>query len=448
MEFIPQIIFILAFGVAAFLIRKRVLRIAGNIQLGKSLTRTDKPSQRLKTMILIALGQGKMFHKPIAGFMHLFIYVGFILVNIEVLEIVLDGILGTHRIFTNFLPASLYGFLIGFFELLAVLVIVACVVFLIRRNIIKVERFTKPELKGWASLDANLILIIEVVLMFFILTMNATDSILQTRTFEHNHYAHHQTAPFLFSQFLMPIFSGIENNTILVIIERICWWGHILGIMAFALYVTYSKHLHIFLAFPNTYFSNLEPKGKFENMASVTNEVKLALELIQDDGTAPPPPTSFGANDVNNLTWKNIMDSYSCTECGRCTAACPANITGKKLSPRKVMMDTRDRAEEVGSFIEKGKTIEEALTMGNTLFSDTYISKEELMACTTCNACAEACPINIDPLNIIMQMRQYVALEESSVPQHWARILQNIQNNGSPWQISPAERFNWAEDVK
>ncbi len=447
MAFISQIIFILAFGVAAFLIRKRVLRIAGNVQLGKSIARTDNPSQRLKTMILIALGQGKMFSKPVVGLLHFLIYIGFILINIEVLEIVLDGILGTHRIFSSVMPASLYSFLISFFEFLAVGVIVACIAFLTRRNVIKIQRFIKPELKGWAKLDANLILTIEIVLMFFILIMNATDSILQTRTFEHNHYAHHQTAPFLFSQFLMPIFSGIENNTILVLIERLCWWGHILGIMAFALYVTYSKHLHIFLAFPNTYFSNLEPKGKFENMLSVTNEVKLALGLIQDDGSMLPP-TSFGANDVNNLTWKNIMDSYSCTECGRCTEVCPANITGKKLSPRKVMMDTRDRAEEIGSFIEKGKTIEEALTLGNTLYSETYVSKEELMACTTCNACADACPINIDPVNIIMQMRQYVALEESSVPQHWARILQNIQNNGSPWQISPAERFNWAEDVK
>jgi heterodisulfide reductase subunit C len=447
MEFLPQIIFVLTLGVATFLIRKRVLRIAGNIQLGRNLSRTDNPPQRLKTMILIALGQGKMFHKPIAGLMHLLIYIGFLLVNVEVLEIVLDGILGTHRLFSNFLPVSLYSFLISFFEFLAVGVIVACVVFLVRRNVIKIERFTKPELKGWASLDANLILTIEIVLMFFILIMNATDSILQTRTFEHNHYAHHQTAPFLFSQFLIPIFSGIQNNTILIIIERVCWWGHIIGIMAFALYVTYSKHLHIFLAFPNTYFSNLEPKGKFENMSSITNEVKLAMGLIQDDGTSTPP-TSFGANDVNNLTWKNIMDAYSCTECGRCTASCPANITGKKLSPRKIMMDTRDRAEEVGNYIAQGKSVEEALKMGKTLFSDTYISKEELMACTTCNACVEACPINIDPVNIIMQIRQYVALEESSVPQHWARILQNIQNNGSPWQISPADRFNWAEEVK
>jgi ferredoxin len=444
MAFIPQIIFILAFGTAFFLIRKRVLRIAKNIHLGKSINRFDNPSERWKTMFLIALGQKKMFHRPIPAFLHLLIYVGFLLVNIEVAEIVLDGILGTHRVATAILPIGFYSFLISFFEFLAVGVIVACVAFLIRRNVMKLPRFVKPELKGWPMLDANLILIIETVLMFCILTMNAADTVLQTREFEHNHYV--KTGGFLFSSFLVPMLSGIENNSVLIFIERFGWWAHILGIMAFALYVTYSKHLHIFLAFPNTYFSDLTPKGKFENMASVTREVQLAMGIIQDDGQTPPP-TSFGADDINDLTWKNLMDAYSCTECGRCTAACPANITGKKLSPRKIMMDTRDRAEEIGNYIEKGKTVEEALTMGNKLYSDQYISKEELMACTTCNACAEACPINIDPVNIIMQMRQYVAMEESGTPPAWNSMFQNIETSFSPWKFSPSDRFNWVDEV-
>jgi heterodisulfide reductase subunit C len=444
MAYIPQILFLIAFCSAFYFIRKRVLRIAGNIALGKSIARTDNFSKRLQTMFLVAFGQGKMFHRPVVGALHFLIYIGFILINIEVLEIVLDGILGTHRLFANVLPVAFYNFLISFFELLAVGVIVACVAFLSRRNVLKIDRFQKPELKGFPTLDANMILIIEVVLMFCILLMNASDSILQNRAFEHNHYA--KVGSFWFSQMLIPVLSGFGDTT-LVVLERVGWWLHILGIMGFALYVTYSKHLHIFLAFPNTFFSNLEPKGKFENMASVKREVEIMLELIKDDGSVPPP-TSFGANDVQNLTWKNLMDAYSCTECGRCTSSCPANITGKKLSPRKVMMDTRDRAEQIGNYIESGKSIADALAMGDKLYSETYISKEELMACTTCNACAEACPINIDPLNIIMQMRQYVVLEESSAPSHWNNIFGAMESNGSPWKVSASDRFNWASEVK
>ncbi len=444
MAYIPQILFLVAFGCAFYLIRKRIMRIAGNIALGKSIARTDNFSKRIQTMLLVAFGQGKMFQRPVVGALHFLIYIGFILINIEVLEIVLDGILGTHRIFAKVLPIAFYNFLIGFFELLAVGVIVACVAFLTRRNVLKIERFQKPELKGFPTLDANLILVIEVVLMFCILIMNASDSVLQNRVFEHNHYE--KVGSFWFSQFLIPVLSSLGDTT-LVILERAGWWLHILGIMGFALYVTYSKHLHIFLAFPNTFFSNLNPKGQFENMASVKREVELAMGLIQDDGKTPPP-TNFGANDVQNLTWKNLMDAYSCTECGRCTSSCPANITGKKLSPRKVMMDTRDRAEELGKYIESGKSIADALEMGDKLYSETYISKEELMACTTCNACAEACPINIDPLNIIMQMRQYVVLEESNAPAHWNNIFGAIETNGSPWKVSASDRFNWAEEVK
>ena len=444
MSFLPQVLFLIALGIASFLISKRVRRISANIKLGRPAGIKGDFSERLKTMMLIAFGQGKMFHKPLVGLLHFIIYAGFLLINIEVLEIVIDGIFGTHRVLAGILPVSFYTVLISFFEFLAVGVMFSCIVFLIRRNILNVPRFKKPEMKGWPALDGNLILIIETVLMVFILSMNATDQILQGREFEHNHYL--QTGTFAFSQFLIPLFSGIENNSVLIFIERFGWWAHILGIMAFALYVTYSKHLHIALAFPNTFFSNLKPKGEFANMPAVTKEVKLALGLIQDDGV-PPEVARFGAKDINDLTWKNLMDAYSCTECGRCTASCPANMTGKKLSPRKIMMDTRDRMEEVGGLIEKGKTVEEALAAGNLLYSETYISKEELMACTTCNACTEACPINIDPLNIIFQLRQYIAMEEADAPQSWNMMFSNIENNMAPWQFSPADRANWVKDV-
>ncbi|TAE20146.1 MAG: (Fe-S)-binding protein [Bacteroidetes bacterium] len=444
MEFIPIIAFIIALATVGYLVSKRVRRISANIQLGRPIARHDNMPARLKTMFLIAFGQGKMFHRPLVGLLHLFVYVGFVLVNIEVLEIIIDGVTGKHRIFSNILPTAFYNFLIGFFEFLAVSVIVACVIFLVRRNMLKVERFQKAEIKGWARLDANLILVFEIVLMLAILTMNATDSILQERG---DHHYPNVGGKFWFSQYLIPLFASIESNTVLMIIERVAWWFHILGILGFALYVTYSKHLHIFLAFPNTYFSNLEDKGKFVNNAIVTREVNLALGLIQDDGSAPEV-VRFGAKDATDLTWKNLMDAYSCTECGRCTASCPANLTGKKLSPRKVMMDTRDRIEELGAYLEKGMSLADALAQGNGLYSDQYISKEELMACTTCNACVEACPINIDPLSIIIQIRQYIAMEESATPPAWTAMLQNIETSFSPWKFAPTDRFNWANDVK
>ncbi|MDX2303037.1 MAG: (Fe-S)-binding protein [Microscillaceae bacterium] len=444
MNFLPQIVFISALGVASYFISRRVGRIGANIRLGRAIDRFDQPGKRWQSMLLIAFGQKKMFDKPLIGFLHFLIYAGFLLINIEVLEIVLDGVLGTHRVFAGLLPSSFYAFLIGFFEFLALGVMVSCVVFLIRRNILKVPRFWKPEMKGWPFLDANLILIIEIVLMVLILSMNASDQVLQGRDFEGNHYT--KTGIFAFSGLLVPFFSAIENNSVLIFMERFGWWAHILGIMAFALYVTYSKHLHIALAFPNTYFSNLKPKGAFENMPSVTKEVKLALGLIEDDGSADESG-KFGVKDVNDLTWKNLMDAYSCTECGRCTASCPANITGKKLSPRKVMMDTRDRLEEVGQYISQGKTIEEAIAEGESLYSDRYISKEELMACTTCNACVDACPVNIDPLSIIMQMRQYIAMEEADAPASWNMMFSNVENNLAPWQFPPSDRANWAEDL-
>ncbi len=445
MSFLPQLIFLIALGITGYLVSRRVSRISQNILLGKPLARKDKPVKRLQTMALIAMGQKKMFTRPLAGLMHFVIYAGFVLINIEVLEIVIDGIAGTHRIFAYVLPSSFYAFLISFFEFLAVGVMLSCVLFLIRRNVMKLPRFWKPEMKGWPALDANLILIIEIVLMVFILTMNAADQVLQTRDFADNHYT--QTGVFAFSQLLVPMLSSIESNSTLVFIERFGWWAHILGIFAFAFYVTYSKHLHIALAFPNTYFSNLEPKGKFENMPSVTKEVKIAMGLIEDDGVVDEVG-KFGAKDVNDLAWKNLMDAYACTECGRCTSQCPANITGKKLSPRKVMMDTRDRLEEVGQYIQSGKSKEEAFEMGSALYSDEYVSREELMACTTCNACVDACPINIDPLSIIMQMRQYIAMEEADAPQSWNMVFSNIENNLAPWQFSPSDRANWIQDVE
>jgi heterodisulfide reductase subunit C len=444
MPFIPQIIFIILSSIAAYLISKRVRRIIANIQLGKPFQRKDQPSKRFQTMFLIAFGQKKMFDKPLVGLLHFIVYAGFLLINIEVLEIVIDGVVGTHRVFALVLPLGFYTFLIGFFELLAVGVMLSCVVFLIRRNILKTPRFWKPEMKGFPFLDANLILSIEIILMIFILLMNASDQVLQTRTFEDNHYQ--PTGAFWISSWLVPLLSGIENNTLLVILERFGWWSHIVGIMGFALYVTYSKHLHIALAFPNTYFSNLHPKGKFENMESVTKEVKLALGWMQDDGIATEIGR-FGAKDIQDLTWKNLMDAYSCTECGRCAAQCPANITGKKLSPRKVMMDTRDRIEEIGNLISQGKSKEEAFETGNALYSEQYVSKEEIMACTTCNACTDACPINIDPLSIIFQIRQFVAMEEAASPPSWNMMFANIENNAAPWQMPPSDRGNWMNEV-
>lgn len=440
MKFLPQVAFLIALGVTAYLIYRRVSRISSNIRLGRSLDRKDNSPARLSTMFRIAFGQKKMFDKPLVGIMHFLIYAGFILINIEVLEIIIDGVTGMHRVFAGPL-GGFYTTLISFFEFLAVGVLLACVVFLIRRNVLKLPRFWKPEMKGWPALDANLILIIEITLMSAILTMNAADAVLQTKGAAH----YTQTGPFFFSQVLIPVLDGMSVST-LIAIERIGWWFHILGIFAFAVYVTYSKHLHIALAFPNTYFSNLRPKGYMDNMESVTNEVQLALGLKEDDGNMPEIDR-FGAKDVNDLTWKNLMDAYSCTECGRCTANCPANITGKKLSPRKVMMDTRDRMEELGDYIAKGKELEKALEEGDALYSEAHISKEELMACTTCNACTVACPVNIDPLSIILQMRRYVALEEADTPQSWNSMFTNIENNMAPWQFSPTDRFNWAENL-
>jgi heterodisulfide reductase subunit C len=429
---LAQVIFSLLFAAAVYFFALNIKKIRRNINLGKPLDRTDHPGKRWKTMSLVALGQSKMVVRPVAGIMHIFIYVGFVIINIEVLEIIIDGVAGTHRVFA-FL-GSFYNFLIGSFEILAVLTLVACFVFLIRRNVLRLKRFWMREMTSFPRTDANAILITEILLMTAFLTMNATDSVLQSRNF--GHYI--SAGAFPISGIFASLYSSLSNES-LVTIERICWWFHITGILAFLNYLPYSKHFHILLAFPNTYYSNLEQKGKFTNMSAVTQEVKMML----DPSVTPPEgyqsPTSFGAKDVYDLTWKNLMDAYSCTECGRCSSVCPANQTGKLLSPRKIMMDTRDRLEEVGKGIDKnGKDFRDE----KNLFS--YILEEELLACTSCNACVEACPVNIDPLNIIIEMRRYLVMEQSKMPAEWQMMMNKIETNGAPWQFAQSDRFNWS----
>ncbi len=430
-----QILFIIVLLVAGYFIRKRVLFIRNNIHLGKKQDVSDNVNERIKNMLLVALGQKKMFKRWIPATLHILIYVGFLVINLEVLEFVLDGALGTHRIFAPYL-GSFYNVLMNVFEFLAVAVLVSCVAFLIRRNITKVPRFWSAEMTRWPRLDANLILGIEIVLMLAILTMNAADQILQTRD---EHYA--ATGSLFFSSFLIPLFSDL-GTAALIGIERGAWWFHIIGILGFAVYVTYSKHLHIFLAFPNTYYARLQPKGHLTNMPVVTHEVKSMLGLDVDTSTPPAEAGKFGAKDVNDLSRVNLMAAYTCTECGRCTAECPANLTGKKLSPRKIMMDTRDRMEEVGESLRAGGP---GLNDGKSLLGD-YITKEEINACTSCNACVEACPVLINPLDIIIELRRYVAMEESGSPAQWNGMFQNIETSFAPWKFSSADRFNWSKD--
>lgn len=438
MSILPQLAFVLILGAVGFILTKRINFLRRNILLGKAETRNDQPENRWKTMLLVALGQQKMFKRVVPAFLHLLIYVGFLVINLEVLEFVLDGILGTHRLFAPYL-GSFYTVLINIFELLAVAVLVSCIAFLIRRSVMQVERFNKPELKGWPALDATTILVVEIILMCAILTMNATDQLLASRG--DLHYT--VLGPLFFSGMIQPLFEGMSNGA-LMLLERFAWWFHIIGIFGFAVYVTYSKHLHIFLAFPNTWYSNLKPKGEISNMPEVTNEVNMMLG-IATEGTSPPAEIGrFGAKDVNDLSWINVLNAYSCTECGRCSSECPANLTGKKLSPRKIMMDVRDRAEEVGKSLDAGGP---GLEDGKSLLGD-YITKEEINACTTCNACVEACPVNIDPLSVILQLRRYVAMEESGTPAQWNAMFQNMETSFSPWKFSPADRFNWAEKVK
>ncbi|MFN5324850.1 MAG: 4Fe-4S dicluster domain-containing protein [Bacteroidota bacterium] len=431
-----SILFVLLLSAGIWFFTKSVRRISRNIRLGRDLLINDRKGERWSQMIRVALGQSKMVSRPVAGFFHIIIYAGFIIINIEVLEIIIDGVFGTHRIFAQPL-GSLYDFLIGSFEILAFLVILACVVFFARRSIIKLKRFTSPELDGFPNNDALIILGTEVLLMSLFLFMNASDQLLQQRGHEHYVVAGY----FPVSSYLTPLLEGLSVSN-LVAIERVCWWLHIAGILAFLNYVPFSKHFHIFLSFPNVWYSKLDSKGKFSNNETVTNEVRLMM----DPAAAAPPstdaPTPFGAKDVRDLTWKNLMDAYSCTECGRCTSSCPANITGKKLSPRKIMMDTRDRLEEVGRNLDlQGPEYDD----GKSLLGG-YISPEELWACTTCNACVEACPVNIDPLSIIVEMRRYMVMEQSSAPTELNGMFTKIENNGAPWQFSQADRMNWTSE--
>jgi ferredoxin len=434
---ISQIVFFALLLTGVMLFTKNLRVIIRNIKLGRPEARNDQPSLRLMTMVKVALGQSKMVVRPVAGLMHILVYVGFIIINIEVIEIIIDGLAGTHRVL-HFLGTA-YSFLIASFEWLALGVIAGCVVFLFRRNLVRLKRLQMKELEGWPKSDANIILITEIALMTAFLTMNLCDSLLQSRG-----YGHYQHAGFFpVSRWFSGLFSGFSNDQ-LFMIERSCWWFHIVGILAFLNYIPYSKHFHILLAFPNVYYSNLNPKGKFSNMAAVTNEVKLMLDpaAVVSTPDSTVVPGKFGAKDIYDLSWKNLMDAYSCTECGRCTSVCPANLTGKKLSPRKIMMDTRDRVEAVGRGIDKnGKGHED----GKSLLND-YISPEELWACTTCNACTEACPVNIDPLSIIVELRRFMVMEQSAAPAELNTIFGNMENNQAPWKYPPSDRLNWASE--
>jgi heterodisulfide reductase subunit C len=445
MELFQQILFVVVAGLAAYLFLKRIFSIRRNILLGRDDDLTDQPAKRWRSVLLIAFGQKKMFKKPIPAFLHLMIYVGFLVINIEGIEFFLDGVTRNHRTIAMLLQkwelTGFYTATLNIFEFLAVLVILSCVFFLIRRNIFKVKRFEGPEMTKWPKLDANLILVFEILLMFAIMTMNATDQILQERDVA----GYPKTGLMIFSEiFASPFYRGMDTPT-LIIVERFAWWLHIIGIFAFAIYVTYSKHLHTFMAFPNTYYSKLEPAGKIKNMPEVTNEVNMMLGI----NSAEAPSTeqeikTLGAKDVQDLSWKNLMDAYTCTECGRCTSECPANQTGKLLSPRKIMMDTRDRIEELGSLIAKhGSDYQD----DKSLFGD-YITKEEIFACTSCNACVEACPVTIDPLSIILQIRRFTAMEESSSPSEWNSMFSNIETSFAPWKFPHSDRFNWAQELK
>ncbi|MFB1027190.1 MAG: (Fe-S)-binding protein [Flavobacteriaceae bacterium] len=430
MSLLPNIVFalILFSGVAFFL--RNVSKLKRNIYLGKDVDTSGNTKLRWTNMAKIALGQGKMVRRPISGILHIIVYVGFVIINIEVLEIVIDGLFGTHRIFSVIGP--LYGVLIGVFEVLAALVFIAVVIFWFRRNVVKIQRFMKSEMKGWPKLDGNLILYFEIVLMGLFIIMNATDVEFQS-----------MNSGNVISQFFAPMFEGYNVH----LIERVAWWVHITGILVFLNYLYYSKHLHILLAFPNTYYGSVKPKGQLNNLEAVTNEVKLMMDPDADPYAATAedaaPPDKFGASDVQDLNWVQLLNAYTCTECGRCTSECPANQTGKKLSPRKIMMDTRDRLVEVGENIDANNG--EFKLDGKQLLGD-YITNEELWACTSCNACVEACPVSIDPLSIILEMRRYLVMEQSDAPMELNNMMSNIENNGAPWPYNQMDRLNWKND--
>lgn len=439
MHLLQQIFFLLVLGAASFLFYKKIKSIRRNIFLGRPKTIGGDSSLRWNNVLLLALGQKKMFKKWTPAVLHFFVYAGFIIINVEMLEIILDGILGTHRLFAPML-GGLYPILIGCFEVLAATVLIACVVFLIRRNVMKLKRLNQVELDGFPKSDANLILITEIVLMSLLLILNATD--LQLQAIGSEHYTN--TGSYWISGLIAPLFNSMSEGA-LIGLERSAWWLHIIGVLAFLNYLPYSKHLHIVLAFPNAYYAPLAPQGEMNNMPTVQNEVLYMMEPDKAPTEIDPnaAPQRFGAKDVMDLSWKNLMDAYACTECGRCTEACPANITGKKLSPRKIMMDTRDRLEEVGKNIDaNGSFVDD----GKSLVHD-YITSEELRACTTCNACVEACPVSISPLDIIVEARRYLVMEESNSPQEWNMMFSNIENNMAPWKMSPEERDKWVEEM-
>ena len=408
-----------------------LIKLYRNINLGISvdLETNDNKSIRIKNMLKIAFGQSKLISRPISGILHAVVYVGFIIINIELIEIIIDGLFGTHRIFSSYL-GSFYGFLIATFEILAISVIVSVLIFWIRRNILKISRFFGDNMSGWPKNDANYILYFEVILMTLFLVMNATDVYFQ-KTNNGN----------IISGYIFNYFSDLPLST-LHIIERFCWWSHIIGIFMFMNYLYYSKHLHILLAFPNTYYGKVNNLGKLNNLSTVTCEVKLMMnpdaDVSSEDVDEIP---KFGASDIFDLTNLQLLNAYSCTECGRCTSVCPANITGKKLSPRKVMMDTRDRTEEVSRNIDKNGSF---VNDNKSLIND-YVLKEEIWACTSCNACVDECPISIDPLSIILDMRRYLVMEESSAPVELNNMMSNIENNGAPWPYNQMDRLNWNE---
>jgi heterodisulfide reductase subunit C len=443
MSYLDNILFaiILGLGFGFFVINiKKIIR---NIKLGQDVNRSDNSSARWKNMAMIALGQSKMVKRPVAGILHILVYVGFVIINLELLEIVIDGLLGTHRVFS--FMGVFYDVLIGSFEILAFLVLFAVIVFLIRRNVIKLKRFIHSDLKGWPKSDANYILYFEITLMSLFLLMNAADFHLQYVPGGFGHYS--QAGAFPISQFIAPIFDGMNSQTVMMI-ERAVWWLHITGILIFLNYLYFSKHLHILLAFPNTYFANLNPQGQFDNLESVTKEVKLMMDPNADPFAAAPVdenavPSKFGASDVQDLNWVQLLNAYTCTECGRCTSSCPANQTGKKLSPRKIMMDTRDRLEEVGKNMDANKGV---FVPDNKSLLNDYITPEELWACTSCNACVEECPVNISPLSIIMDMRRYLVMEQSAAPMPLNAMMTNIENNGAPWQYNQQDRLNWKDE--
>jgi heterodisulfide reductase subunit C len=436
MNYIPNVLFLICLVVGIGFFVRNIRRLTRNIKLGKDIDRSDNKSARWKNMARVALGQSKMVSRPIAGIMHVIVYVGFIIINIEVLEIVVDGLLGTHRVFQPLLGEAFYGFLIGTFEVLAALVFLAVIVFWFRRNVTRLKRFLSKEMTGWPKNDGNFILYFEMVLMTLFIVMNATDPDFQEAGIGN-----------VVSQFVAPLFEGMSLDTI-HIIERSAWWVHIIGILIFLNYLYFSKHLHILLAFPNTFYANLNPKGQFNNLASVTKEVQMMMDpnvdpyAMPEEGAEEEVPEKFGASDVMDLNRIQLLNAYTCTECGRCTSACPANLTGKELSPRAIMMKTRDRLEEVGKNIDKNGEFKDD---GKQLLND-YITPEELWACTSCNACVEECPVDIDPLSIIMEMRRYLVMEQSAAPQELNMMMTNVENNGAMWQYSPMDRLNWKDE--